>query len=90
MINSFLEYPRSCRLIVNRGNDNSWCASIAGVPTTLATAQYPLSAAQRLIDRAGDPMLKLESLQPVTHEIMPGQLVFEIPPTDWRPRQLMN
>ena len=90
MINPFLVYPPTKRLIVDRLDNDSWIASFPGLPKVGATAKHPLSALQNLIVRAGDPTLKLDALQPVQEETGKDRLVFEIPRTDWRPRLLAN
>ena len=90
MINPFLTYPASSRLVVSRSTDNCWKASFTGIPKVEVKAKYPITAIQKLVARAGDPSLKIDTLRPVTEETRSDQMVFEVPRKDWRPRILAN
>lgn len=85
-----LTHPTGSRIVVEKRFDDTWVASLPGVPQAAAPAQYPIAAIQNLIDRSGEPTLTVDSLRPVEGRITPNYLEFAIERSDWRPTILAN
>lgn len=90
MFNACLYCPTQSRIIVERQIDDTWVASLPGVPKAAQPAKYPIAAIQNLIDRSGEPTLTVESLRPVEGRITKNYLEFQIERNDWRPTILAN
>ena len=90
MFNTCLTCPTGSRIIVERRFDDTWVASLPGVPNAAAPAKYPIAAIQNLIERSGEPGLKVDSLRPIEGRMNKNYLEFKIERSDWRPTILAN